>query len=64
MHMLIICTLLSCVQFLLCLFTYYLCWIYVLEVRISIIIIPEYLRERNREKERIRVRCTIINLKS
>jgi len=30
---------LSFVQFLSCLFTYYLCWIYVLEVRINIIII-------------------------
>jgi len=28
-------------QFLSCLFTYYLCWIYVLEVRINIIIIAE-----------------------
>jgi len=38
-HILIICTFLSFVQFLSCLFTYYLCWIYVLEVRINIIII-------------------------
>jgi len=30
---------LSFVQFLSCLFSYYLCWIYVLEVRINIIII-------------------------
>jgi len=30
---------LSFVQFVSCLFTYYLCWIYVLEVRINIIII-------------------------
>jgi len=38
-HILIICTFLSFVQFLSCLFTYYLCWIYELEVRINIIII-------------------------
>jgi len=38
-HILIMCTFLSFVHFLSCLFTYYLCWIYVLEVRINIIII-------------------------